>query len=304
MNNIGFFDTIKETINSIQEAPHENHPFFNTFLFIFYSSLYFSFFLSEKRGIRNKNREIYFPRKESKKKARTIETGVFVINNRIDYSYNYGADERNFSESTIIPVNAKPTRDWLVLVNAHGPADLNLESRFVPGTRTLSWAVPLKNAVNSLTNLSSPHDRLALLKAWSGNKYRKYITFIFVPAGTSMSFKIGQAKEQTGGGEHREGQGIQMRLKDLPQGSIAVTLPVLGNEKQSARLHKGAKKIDIFARFKVAAQMAGLNYRSMAFNYPERDLYAGDYRSHFEAQQGWIKAFLYDFFGYHFKKRR
>jgi hypothetical protein len=242
------------------------------------------------------------PEKIEKKENRTVESGVAVIHNQIDYGYGYDTDEKNFAAASIIPVKDRKAQDWLVMVNAHGPASLNLESRYVPGTRTLSWAIPLKKAINSLTDLSSPHDRLALLKGWSGNKYRKYITFIFVPPRTPMSFKIGLAEEQEGGGEHRVGQGVQMRLRYLPAGSIAVTVPMFGEKRKSIRLSKGEKKINIFNRFKVAAQMARLNLKELQHNYPEKQ--ADGYRSFSEANREWIKGFLQEFFGFRFSRGR
>ncbi len=260
-------------------------------------------------------------KKINNKKMRTIQSSVFFITDPINYSYGYDDDAKNFSADSLQEVKEVFTKEWLIFVNIHGSAPLNVTSIYKQDYRTLSWVTPLKWATNSINSLNAPHEKLALLKEWSNHKYRKYITFIFIPPHTSMSFKIGLAAPQAGVKEYRNGYGVQIRLKSLPTKSIVCTLPLLRTSQLS--LSKSEKKIKMIPLIKEAIhsinqldKAISLGMDSLSKNLPPRsivarrpsnssfDLVSPDMTKDYEDSEYtldtepiiWIKEFLKDFF--------
>lgn len=152
----------------------------------------------------------------------------FIIKEQISYSYNYDADDKNFLPG-LLSEKGKTIRDYTVFINIHNGSLLNLSSKYVRGTRTLSWATPYEAALRqAMSAIKHPHEQSALLTAWTNKQLRTYISFVIIPKGTEMEFKIGYASPQRSSEEgyaqeFREGGGMQLRLKYLPAGTIVLT---------------------------------------------------------------------------------
>lgn len=197
----------------------------------------------------------------------------------ISYAYNYTptspgdrperSDLRNFFLPNGQPAHtpheairrASPARGpgvtgahWLVLVNVHGPQELNLSSDYDPNKRTLQWGTPYDNAVHTITKGRSAHDASALLRDWSNNAVRKFVTFVCVPPHSELQFWSGYALPQHGGPtdhDSRPGGGVQWRLKGLPKGTITLTthlFPSTGDDDPNKRRTKEDKDVHLRER--------------------------------------------------------
>lgn len=175
-----------------------------------------------------------------------------IMPNEVNYSYNFDADSRNFYPGHM--VYKLKTNSWLVLVNVHGPAELNLSSSYQPGMRTLSWAIPYQLALG-LESINRPHDDLALPTEWSGERLRKYVSFMIIPPGKQIIVKAGFATPQTGKllegrlTEERPGGGLQFRMKNIPEGTIVLRQNILTTREGMSYGGKGEAKIDLHKAF-------------------------------------------------------
>ena len=243
-------------------------------------------------------REVLFQHKaQNKKLLRKIKPPAYSLSldrlvKPIDYAWGYDQDDANFEQGLPIIEVDRSSEKWMVLVNFHGPAPLNISSVFDPSKRTLSWTVPLGYASYEFAHVGRIHDQLALLRAWTGGKYRKYASFIFIPPGNRTRFKIGVAAPQENI-EKRWGGGVQMRMRSLPEGAIIVSLPLLEEDKSGH-----SKKIDLYARAKKAIQIADLNPSILKANFIGLEI--SPQVKTVKARQNWIKAFLHIFFKYRF----
>ncbi|MBM3468691.1 MAG: hypothetical protein FJX71_04595 [Alphaproteobacteria bacterium] len=174
---------------------------------------------------------------------------IIKIPEYISYAYNFEADDRNFVEG-LHHIKGKTKRDATVLVNIHSGSPLNISSTYKPGMRTLSWATPYEAALRqAMSALSHAHDQSALLTSWTGNKLRTFVSFVIIPKGIDMEFKIGYASPQASRRddksvtESRPGGGMQMRLKYLPAGTIVLTEPLIMTPKAKGKGTYSLKKI-------------------------------------------------------------
>lgn len=138
----------------------------------------------------------------------------------IDYSYNFDADSKNFQEAPQYLVESG-VNGYQAFVNIHGDAELNTSSTFDPKKRTLSWWVPLEQAMKVFDTVNSAHELLALPETWSGNAHRNNLSIIYVPGGkVRMKYKIGLAEPQgtVGDDYYKGGSGLQMRMAKIPAG--------------------------------------------------------------------------------------
>jgi len=153
------------------------------------------------------------------------------------------------------------TTGYVVLVNFHASAPLNLRASFHPEKRTLQWATTFDFAFfHPLDTWKSVHEALALPRHWSNDDYRKNATFMIIPPKTMMRFKIGYSKPQQsdenpdfGKDKHlpstvekykkeekTQGHGLQIRLHDIPKNVFLVTIP-LKRHFNVESLFEGAK---------------------------------------------------------------
>lgn len=196
----------------------------------------------------------------------------------ISYSFNFDADDRNFFEH---PFHFRGIlKEWLVLVNFHGNGEVNLFRNYDPirdkGKRSLAWATPYPWAEQNVKTLGDIHNHLALLTQWTNKKVRKKVSFILIPRGTYVNFKIGYASHQKGEIEEsffcedRSGFGLQIRLYHLPKETLILTMPLLKFQNQ-ARSHKRKTQIGkegITFRLNDVFKKALLFYQSAMDNNP------------------------------------
>lgn len=173
-----------------------------------------------------------------------------------DGKNSYDVDDVNFTET---PKNERlKSKRWVVLVNMHSNVPVIFGGAFPKGpSRSYAWAVPYGIAVKQFSDLGSVHSLSALPLDWSGGGYRQLVSFLLVPPGTPMEFKIGYAKEQVEKDFEkvkieydRSGFGVQMRLKYIPKGTIIITGRLVS--KQQIKRAKEQKRIDIERSFKIA----------------------------------------------------
>ncbi|MCB9492861.1 MAG: hypothetical protein H6679_01150 [Epsilonproteobacteria bacterium] len=161
-------------------------------------------------------------------------------------------DGKNFNDGDMFEVKGE-TDKYLVLVNMHGDAELNTENKFAPGKRTLNWQVPLEYASLGLKTLGDTHNNQALLPEWGVSQVqakqstqrqviRNQATFTIVPPGTKLEYVIGTASEQEGL-DKRLGGGVQMRMKEIPKGALAITVDIKLEEGTRGDVSREDKKI-------------------------------------------------------------
>jgi len=172
--------------------------------------------------------------------AETRNNPFQIIEKEIDYSYAYDKERAKF-EPGLKNVIGKTSRTYTVLVNFHEGNTLNLTSLYDPNKRTLIWGVPYQIALNQAMSMAEhAHDQSALLTSWSSGNLRGFISFVIIPQDTEMQFLIGAASPQNDALEYRPGQGMQIRLKYLPKGTIVLTqdlAKVQKGEKETLDLH-------------------------------------------------------------------
>jgi hypothetical protein len=151
---------------------------------------------------------------------------VAKIHDEVKYSYNFDHDSVNFT-GTHYGYKAV-TDKWLVLVNFHGEAELNTSNTYDPNKRTLQWGAPYSYAAKHIHDFTAIHEKLALLKAWSQGKAREFVTFVLVPPRSEIFFKFGIAGTQIDQTtqERQEGGGKQLRLLNVPIGTICISLKI------------------------------------------------------------------------------
>lgn len=155
-----------------------------------------------------------------------------------DKKSSYDADDVNFT-GDIQSVDIT-TANWTVLVNMHANVPLIWGGKIPKGeNRSYGWAVPYHIAVNAFKETGDVHTKSALPLAWSRGKYRNMVSFLLIPPLSRLTFKIGYAKPQADStyAFDRLGWGVQMRLKEIPAGTIIITEPLvleqqLGREKE------------------------------------------------------------------------
>jgi|GEM_PF-2608482 len=149
------------------------------------------------------------------------------IQQDIPYTFKFQEDDKNFEAGLLHVEKAKAKRD-IVLINMHqSHMPLNTEPAFKKDHRTLSWGTPYEAAVQqAMSALHHAHDQSALLKAWTAGDLRDSVSFVIIPKGAIMTFKIGYASSQEAKSEYRTGGGMQMRLANLPKGTIVLTTPL------------------------------------------------------------------------------
>lgn len=158
---------------------------------------------------------------------------VKTLPQEINYAYGYENDRVNF-EGNYLEARGE-TKDWFVLVNVHSKMDLNLTNQFDPNKRTLKWATPYENANHTMYKLGDPHSQSALLRDWTGGKFRGEVSFILIPPHKMVEYTIGYAKPQEGGKFNSEsGYGLQLRFKNLPEGTIVLDTPLI-TERQHGK---------------------------------------------------------------------
>ena len=153
---------------------------------------------------------------------RSPEFEIKTLEQKIDYSYGYEEDKTNFVEGLIDEEGE--TKDFLVLVNMHTDMPLNTTNEYNPKKRTLKWGLPYENAYYNLFRTQDAHKNSALLREWTSGGFREKVSFVIIPPEKKIAFAIGYAKEQSGQKYGKEeGYGMQMRLKNLPEGTIVIT---------------------------------------------------------------------------------
>lgn len=145
-----------------------------------------------------------------------------TLNQELKYAYNFEKHSSNFTG--IHYVFQGTTDQWIVFVNFHTDMILNTTDKFDPQKRTLQWQTPYTYAQKEIHHFTAIHDKLALLHAWSGGKNRNFATFVLVPPHSNLIFKFGLAAPQKDSAQKTKGGGIQLRMLNIPKGSIAVTL--------------------------------------------------------------------------------
>ena len=146
------------------------------------------------------------------------------IQQDIPYTFKFQEDDKNFEAEPLHIENAKAKRE-IVLINMHqNNMPLNTGPTFKKDHRTLSWGTPYEAAVQqAMSDLHHAHDQSALLQSWTAGEIRDSISFVIIPKGATMTFTIGYASAQQGKSEYRAGGGMQMRLANLPKGTIVLT---------------------------------------------------------------------------------
>lgn len=151
--------------------------------------------------------------------------GPIKIAKAIDYSYNFDSDSKNYLPKDQTTVSGL-TKKWLIFFNAHSNQELNLTSGYVPNTRTISWGTPVSIASKMFRTIGDVHKFSALLTEWTSG-YRGYVTLIFIPPKTNLTYKRGYAAPQRGRSSADEaGGGYQARFLAIPAGTIVVTYKI------------------------------------------------------------------------------
>ena len=198
---------------------------------------------------------------------------VSLLKEPIDYSFNFDHDKINFEDG--FQQTKVTVKNWLVLVNFHDDKPLNTSTTYVPRKRTLSWAVPYAIA-SQIYQLERVHSGLALPMDWStkqkvktnsrrsltgpnkpiagSTRPRSKVTFIFIPP-SQLEFIGGYATGKIAdkhGNPYRDpryGGGVQLRLKGLPAGTVAVTLSLYNHNNGKSN---NTNKLNMRALYKKA----------------------------------------------------
>ena len=199
-----------------------------------------------------------------------------VLNKNLDNSFGYSRDDVNFAslkegsfeahdpkEEGEYPSFRETLKEPLVLVNVHdGKLELYLGPQesgvFIPGKhRSLSWAVPYENA-RHLHTQEDVHHASALPLDWSAGKHRSKVTFMVVPEGATIEYKIGSAAPQEGSRDpFRSGGGVQMRLKGVPKGTMLLTKNLI--DKRDFSAPKGLRGIRLHDLYEQALKEHNAN---------------------------------------------
>lgn len=172
------------------------------------------------------------------------EDKVLVMENQVDLTRNYDADDANFMPG-LIAFKGTTKRKYSVFVNIHGGGELQTGA-WIPGKtkRSLTWLVPYEQAlIQAMSHTQHAHQQSALLTSWSGHTVRNFVSFVIIPQDTLMEFKIGYASPQASkkAKEVRPGGGMQIRLKYVPKGTIVLTEQLTAGD-QSKTYEKGTGK--------------------------------------------------------------
>lgn len=150
-----------------------------------------------------------------------------------ELKYAYGFDDHSVNFRGAHAVFDASNKNYLVFVNFHTDMLLNTSNQFDPTRRTLQWQTPYAYASHEIHNFTAIHDKLALSYEWTHGKTREFATFVIVPLHKEIIFKFGDAALQKDNDEKqggiREGGGLQLRMLNIPEGSIVVTVRLNAN---------------------------------------------------------------------------
>lgn len=150
-----------------------------------------------------------------------------------ELKYAYGFDDHSVNFQGAHAVFDAINKNYLVFVNFHTDMILNTSNSFQAGKRTLQWQTPYAYASHEIHNFTAIHDKLALSYEWTHGKTREFATFVIVPLHKEIIFKFGDAAPQKDNDEKRggirEGGGLQLRMLNIPEGSIVVTVCLNAN---------------------------------------------------------------------------
>lgn len=193
------------------------------------------------------------------KREEKRESSYIVLEKPILYHHRYKESVESFLEGYEEFVDFELQEDLFLVNIHHKDVPLNTEDRYIPGMRTLQWMIPYDYAVAYLNKLHLIHDHLALPVDWSRWDYRSAVSFLIIPAGRKISFLRGYAKPQKGGGirDPRDGGGEQMRLKEIPQGTIILEKSLVSKENKQREKSYGERFINLKSLFFEAINQQG-----------------------------------------------